>query len=169
MIQAGSSLEEVMRQPSPPVMHQKSTGAGGGVIAILEICESDFTKALSKIEQEESDGAELYDSTTQENKQSMTLKSQAVSYKTQEFKSLDKALADMVSDKGTMETELKAVLEYGSKVKDRCVAKPESFEQRKSRREAEIAGLKEALGVLESETALVQVRSNHRRQRALRL
>merc|ERR1719473_424789 len=90
------------------------------------------------------------------------MKEQDVTYKTQEFKSLDKSIADMSSDKSGKSTELKAVMEYYAKVKDRCIAKPESYEERKARREAEIAGLKEALSILESETALVQMRSKRR-------
>ncbi|CAK0796495.1 unnamed protein product [Prorocentrum cordatum] len=94
---------------------------------------------------------------TQENKKTTELKAQDVTYKVQEFKSLDKSLADMGSDKESMDAQLKAVLEYYAK--DRCVAKPEGYEERKRRRDAEVAGLKEALSILESETALVQVRS----------
>jgi len=52
--------------------------------------------------------------------------------------------------------ELSAVLEYYAKIKERCIAKPETYEERKRRRVAEITGLKEALAILQDETALVQ-------------
>merc|ERR1740120_617004 len=91
------------------------------------------------------------DKTTQENKVTKTMKSQDVVYKTQEYKSLDKSVADMTSDRAGKDTQLKAVLDYYAKVKDRCIAKPETYEERKARRESEIAGLKEALSIPESE------------------
>jgi len=47
-------------------------------------------------------------------------------------------------------------MDYYAQIKDRCIAKPESYEDRKARREAEIEGLKSALQVLEDETAFVQ-------------
>merc|ERR1712151_1206174 len=103
----------------------------------------------AKEEAEESDAQAEYDKTTQENEVTKTMKSQDVVYKTKEFKSLDKSIADMTTDRSGKDTELKAVLEYYAKVKDRCIAKPESYEERKARRESEIAGLKEALSILE--------------------
>ena len=77
-------------------------------------------------------------------------------YKTQEYTGLDKNIADMTADRETVDTELSAVMDYYSKVKDRCIAKPETYETRKARREAEINGLKQALSILEDETAFVQ-------------
>merc|ERR1719436_838039 len=146
-------------QPARPVIHSKATGAGGSIIGILEVVESDFAKNLAQEEAEESDAQAEYDKTTQENEVTKTMKEQDVLYKTKEFKSLDKSIADMSGDKASQDTELKAVLEYYAKVKDRCIAKPETYEERKARREAEIAGLMEALSILESETAFVQLRA----------
>merc|ERR1719215_905455 len=143
-------------QPAMPAKHSKSGGAGQSIIGILEVCESDFSKSLAKEETEEADSAAEYDKITQENKLSKTTKDQDVKYKTQEFKSLDKEISELTGDKDTLSTELGAVNEYYSKLRERCVAKPESYEDRKARREAEINGLKEALQVLEEETAFVQ-------------
>jgi len=150
-------------QPAKPEQHQKSTGAGQSIIGMLEVVESDFSETLAKVETEEADAASEYDKTTQENKISKTMMSQDAKYKQQEATSLDKAVSELTSDKDTTGTELSAVLEYYGKLKDRCVAKPESYGDRKDRREAEIAGLKEALDVLENETAFVQ-----RKRRGLR-
>jgi len=150
-------------QPAKPINHKKSGGAGGSIISILEVCESDFSDALSKAETEESDAADEYDKITQENKIVKTTKDQDVKFKTQEFKTLDKEITELSSDKDTTSTELAAVNEYYGKLKDRCVAKPESYEARKKRRESEIAGLKQALNILESETAFFQ-----RKRRGLR-
>merc|ERR1712050_266102 len=128
-----------------------------------EVCESDFASNLAKEETEESDSQATYDKITQENKVTKTTKEQDVTYKTQESKSLDKTTSDISSDRETTGSELAAVNEYYAKIKDRCIAKPETYEERKARREAEIAGLKEALSTLEEETAFVQ-----RKRRVLR-
>jgi chromosome segregation ATPase len=144
------------QQPPLPEKHEKASGAGNSIIGILEVCESDFAKNLAERETSEADAEAQYQKITQENKVTKTLKDQDVKYKTAEFKSLDKAISEMTSDKETSTTELDAVLEYYSKLKDRCIAKPETYEERKRRREAEIAGLKEALTILENETAFMQ-------------
>merc|ERR1719230_1389344 len=117
-------------------MHSASGGAGGSIIDILEVCESDFSKNLAAEETQEADALAVYEKETQDNKMANTMKTQDAKYKTN--------------------TELGAVLDYYAKIKERCVAKPESYEERKTRREAEIKGLKEALEILESETAFMQ-------------
>jgi chromosome segregation ATPase len=150
-------------QPAKPAKHEKSTGAGQSIINILEVCESDFSENLAKEETEEANSAAAYDKTSQENKIAKVQMEQDVKYKTQEFKSLDKQIGELGSDKSTAANELGAVMEYYSGIKVRCVAKPESYADRKARRESEIAGLKEALDILENETAFMQ-----RKRRGLR-
>merc|ERR1712113_780268 len=158
-LQDGSQLAALMHQPAPPPAHKKSSGAGQGIISILEVCESDFAENLAKENTEESDAQTEYDKTTQENKVAKTLKEQDVKYKTQEIKALGKALTELTADKESAETEHAAVMEYYEKIKDRCIAKPETYEERKRRREAEIKGLQEALSILENETAFMQRKS----------
>mmetsp|Transcript_95043 Transcript_95043/g.220612 ORF Transcript_95043/g.220612 Transcript_95043/m.220612 type:complete len:710 (-) Transcript_95043:67-2196(-) len=151
------------RQPAVPELHSKATGAGQSIIGILEVVESDFAKSLAAEETQEDSAQGEYEKTTQANTVTKTLKDQDVKYKTQEYESLDKSLSEMSGDRETADTQLSAVLEYYAKLKERCIAKPETYEQRQKRRAAEIQGLKEALSILEDETAFVQ-----RGQRGLR-
>merc|ERR550539_1456336 len=157
MIQEGD-MRDMMQQPAMPEKHSKATGAGEGIIGILEVCESEFAKNLASETSQEDDAEAAYQKKTQENKVTKTLKDQDVKYSTQEFQTLDKEIAELSADKETTSSELSAVLEYYAKIKDRCIAKPESHETRKARREAEIQGLKEALAILQDETAFVQRR-----------
>merc|ERR1719263_875182 len=90
---------------------------------------------------------------------------QDVKYKTKESNGLDKSVAEHSSDKAGVETELAAVNEYLAQLEGRCIAKAETYGERKARREAEIAGLKEALTVLENETAFIQKSSRNLRVR----
>jgi len=150
----GESIGSFMQQPAAPEKHEKSSGAGGSIINILEVAESDFTKNLAAEESEEADAQEEYEKTTQENKINRATMEQDVKYKTKEHVSLDKAVAEDTADRDGLQTELDAVLDYYEKIKDRCIAKPETYEERKKRREAEIAGLKEALSILEGQAFL---------------
>merc|ERR1719163_240275 len=155
-------MQEAVKQPAPPEKAEKSSGAGGGIISILEVIESDFAKNLATEDAEESDAASSYDKQTQANKITKAEKEQDSKFKTQEFKSLDKSISDLEADKATEMSELAAVDEYWAKINERCVAKPSTYEERVARREAEITGLRDALAALES-AALMQVGSRARR------
>merc|ERR1719327_1700884 len=144
MIQNDAQLSSFMQQPAKPAAHGKASGAGGSIINILEVCESDFATNLAKEEAEEADAQSEYEKTTQENKVSKSMKEQDVKYKSAEATSLDKTISELSSDRDTTNTELGAVMEYYGQIKARCIAKPETYEERRARREAEINGLKEA-------------------------
>jgi len=146
----------MIQQPAMPEHHEKSGGAAGAIIGILEVCEDDFAQNLAKENTAESDAQSSYDSTTQENKIATAEKEQTSKYKTQEAAGLDQAIAELSSDRATASEEHAAVMDYYAKIKERCIAKPETYEDRKNRRQAEIEGLKQALSILENETALLQ-------------
>merc|ERR1719162_455971 len=159
----------LIQQPAAPAGHQADAGAGGSIISILEVAESDMAKELVKVETQEEDEAAAHEETTQQNKMTALAKGQDVKYKTQEAAGLDKSITELSNDLGTTSNELGAVNSYYTKLTGRCVAKPTSYEERKAAREAEIKGLKEALDVLENEAALVQRGSKRNMRGALQL
>merc|ERR1719414_909469 len=102
-----------------------------------------------------------FEAQTKENEIEKAAKDQDVAYKSKESAGLDKAVAEASSDRSGVQTELDAVNEYLATLKKECTEVAETYAERKARFEAEIAGLKEALQILESETALLQKGSKH--------
>merc|ERR1719262_1269933 len=149
LLQGAGKLGSFMQQPARPELHSKASGSGTNIVGILEVVESDFATNLAKEESAEATAQEAFEKMTQENKITKASKGQDIKYKSEEAASLDKEIAELSSDRETTSTEHAAVLEYLGKLNDRCVAKPETYENRKQRRDAEIAGLKEAMSVLE--------------------
>mmetsp|Transcript_162516 Transcript_162516/g.312015 ORF Transcript_162516/g.312015 Transcript_162516/m.312015 type:complete len:448 (+) Transcript_162516:2-1345(+) len=145
-----------VQQPAAPATFTAKAGAGTSIVELLEVVESDFAKNLAAEETEESDQAVVFEKTSQENKITTAMKSKDVKYTEAEIKGLAKTIAELSADKDSMSTELQSILEYDASLKQRCTAKPEMYEDRKARREAEIAGLKQALQILETETAFMQ-------------
>jgi hypothetical protein len=162
-----SLMQETVTQPSYPQKAEKSTGAGGGIISLLEVIESDFAKNLATEDAVESDAESSYNKQTRANKIAKAQKEQHIKLMTQEFKSLDKSISDLEADKATDVQELAAVEAYFGKIKERCIAKPSTHEDRVARRDAEIKGLKDAMAALESE-ALMQLGSQRARRTHLR-
>jgi len=131
--------------------HAADEGGGAGIIGLLEVVESDFSKGLIEMTSTEEAAQAAYDTKT-------VTKEHDIKYKTEEATGLDQATAEATSDRSGVQEELDAVLEYLKGIEDRCIAKPESYEERVARREAELAGLKEALSILENETSFLQLK-----------
>jgi len=136
--------------------HSAAEGTSSGVIGMLEVVESDFSKGLAEMIAVEEQSAAEYQMEIVKNDVLKKMKEQDVKYKTKEYVGLDKSVTEHTSDREGAQDELDAVMEYLKKLDDMCVAKPESYSDRAARREAEIGGLREALSILESETAFVQ-------------
>jgi len=133
--------------------HSASTDSASGIIGLLEVAESDFARSLAEARANEEDSQNEYDTTTQDNRELTASKKAATSGKQDEVGRLEQAIADADADRAGVNDELNAVLEYLEKLRPQCTTQPESYEERKKRREAEIDGLKQALDILENETA----------------
>lgn len=136
--------------------HEDSSGAGGSIIGLLEVVESDFSKGLSELVATEEAAVKEHKAMTDTTQIDIATKTQDGKYKTKEHKSLDKAIAEFTSDTESVKEELSAVAEFIAQLNKECVTKPESYAEKKKRREAEIAGLKDALEIMENEAALIQ-------------
>jgi uncharacterized coiled-coil DUF342 family protein len=136
--------------------HGAAEGAGSGIIGLLEVAESDFTKGLTEMTAAEETAASDYEAYSKEDEIATVTKQKDVEYKTKEAAGLDKSVTELSTDLQAVTDELTAVLEALDKLKEMCVAKAEPYAERKARRESELAGLKEALQILEGEAALLQ-------------
>merc|ERR550537_1320254 len=141
--------------------HSAADGAASGIIGLLEVCESDFTKGLTEMTATEETAAAEYEAYCKQDEVATVKKQQDVKYKTQEAAALDKSVSELSTDLETVTDELTAVLKGLEKLEEMCVAKAEPYAERKARRESEIAGLKEALEILEGQAALIQKASKH--------
>merc|ERR1719324_2176038 len=135
-----------------------------GIVGLLEVVESDFSKSLAEMIAIEESAAAEYEKTMKENEITRATKEKSVEYKTKEFKGLDESVSETNADRQTSQAELDAVVEYLGKLAEMCTSKVETYEERKAAREAELAGLKKALEILSSEAVLLQQKSH----RALR-
>merc|ERR1719299_228506 len=133
------------------------------IISVLEMSEEDFTTLLAETEATEDEAAKAYKTLTDENKMSKVTKETEAKGKASEVKSLTVQLGHSKEDHAATSSELDAVNAYIDKLRPQCEEKAMSYEEKKAKREAEIAGLKEALEILAGDgLALVQTKRNLR-------
>jgi predicted nucleic acid-binding Zn-ribbon protein len=146
-----------------PEFGSAKSGAADVIVGILEMSNEDFVKLHSETETSEMEAQEGYEKMMNDSKASKGAKEAEVKASISEIKSLKVALENHGEDKSMTSSELDAVLSYIEKLKPQCEEKVMSYAEKKARREAEIAGLKEALEILASEAALVQTGRSLRR------
>merc|ERR1719337_216450 len=133
------------------------------IISVLEMSEEDFTTLLAETEATEDEAAKAFKTLSDENKVSKVTKETEAKGKASEVKSLTVQLEHSKEDHASVSTEFDAVLAYIDKLKPQCEEKAMSYEEKKAKREAEIAGLKEALEILSGGLAFVETKHNLRR------
>jgi len=155
---SGEALIQIAKQA--PEFGASRSDASHMIIEILQVAQEDFSRLLAEAETTEAEAKESYKTLIQENKVAKAKKEAAVKAKTSEAKTVEVSLTHHKQDWETVSAELDAVTEYLEKLKPQCENKAMTYEERKARREAEVAGLQEALTILEGEdiAAFIQKR-----------
>jgi len=144
------TLKEYYGKDSSEYSHENKEGGASGVIALLEVCESDFAKNLAEITTTEEAAVAAYEEQSQKNSIEKTVKEGDIKYKTKEATALGKTASELKADHSGLSEELDAVVEYLQQLTAECTIVPETYEETQKRRASEIAGLKEALAALSS-------------------
>lgn len=138
------------RVPGAPEMESGSyTGmANGGVLGLMEVCQSDFEKLLAETEAGEADSARVFEEFQADSAQDKAVKETDQKHKVAEKSTKESDKATAMKDLRITHEELSAAMEYYEKLKPDCEVKVISYAEKKAAREAEIESLKEALGLL---------------------
>jgi hypothetical protein len=147
-IQTGSSTQG--RQPGSPEMEEGAyTGMGnGGVLGLMEVCQSDFEKLISETSATEAEAAKVYDEFMADSDQDKAVKNADQKHKMTAKTGKESKLATAKKDLRITEEELAAAMAYYEKLKPSCEEKVMSYEEKVAQRKAEIESLKEALEIL---------------------
>merc|ERR1719380_274117 len=124
---------------------------GGGVMGMLEVCESDFARLESETTAGEAENSKSYDEFMADSTASKDAKTAEMKDKESEKQAKESAKATAEKDLKGVSEELTAALAYYEKLKPSCVDAGESYEERVARRKEEIESLKEALKILAGE------------------
>merc|ERR1719214_450704 len=155
-----SATTHLMSKSEQPELGGAKSDIAHTIISVLEMSEEDFTTLLAETEATEDEAAKAYKALTDENKVSKVTKETEAKGKASEVKSLTVQLEHSKEDHASVSKELDAVLAYIDKLKPQCEEKAMSYEEKKAKREAEIAGLKEALEILSGQGVAMLFQSN---------
>jgi hypothetical protein len=149
LVQQPSAMDDA---PDTFTTGYKGLGAeSGGVVGMIEVIASDFSRLESDTTSAEEQAAAEYKEFMNDSEVDKAMKNQDADNKEKTITRKSGDLTETKKDlKGTQE-ELDAALAYYDKLKPSCVDSGVSYDDRVARREEEIQSLKEALKILAGE------------------
>lgn len=127
------------------------------IIEYLQTAQEDFEKIRQVTETAEKTGVADYEKDVQAAKVSLAKKNALIDGKTRERAGIKVMIGQVTDDLANASKAWEAATEYLKNKKEECANKAMSYEERKRRREEEIAGLQEALEILSSDDSFLQV------------
>merc|ERR1719456_719074 len=144
-----TALVQSGQSPMPETFDEAYTGqSSGGVLSMLEVCQSDFARLEADTTSGEEASAEEFAKFTSDSAVDKATKTADMKNKGEMKVKAESALQTAKKDLEGVTAELDAAMEYYEKLKPSCVDAGESYEERVARREDEIQSLKEALKIL---------------------
>jgi BMFP domain-containing protein YqiC len=124
---------------------------GANIVGLLEVIESSFAKNMADLQSQDRNAQESFEELRRGSKSLKGQKEADVKHMTTEATNLERTVTELQSDEASARQQLDAVNEYYGRLKTECSpAKADSSEQRATRRNKEMDGLREALSILES-------------------
>mmetsp|Transcript_139170 Transcript_139170/g.242197 ORF Transcript_139170/g.242197 Transcript_139170/m.242197 type:complete len:711 (-) Transcript_139170:173-2305(-) len=125
--------------------------AGKGVIAILEIAVEDFKELYEETYSKEETDSQEYNDMKQATAVKLASFEKSLEYKNQQKTKLDLYISEQKQDLTELEKEASATQTYVETLTKQCTITAPTYEERKTRREAELESLKNALAILKGE------------------
>jgi hypothetical protein len=123
----------------------------GGVLALLEVVQSDFATLQADTEAAEAASQKAYDEFMVEAKRNKATASRKIEMNSADKAAAESRLREDVADMKSTQDQLLAADRYHEKLVPQCIDPGQTFAERTASREAEIKSLKEALAILSSE------------------
>merc|ERR1719428_1561950 len=148
-----TALVQASQSPMPETFDGSYTGmASGGVLGMLEVCESDFARLDADTAAAEDTAASEYGDFMSDSAEDKATKSATMKHKENKKTESESSLLTAKKDLVAVNEELDAALEYYDKLKPSCVDAAESYEERVARRKAEIESHQKALKILSGDS-----------------
>jgi predicted nucleic acid-binding Zn-ribbon protein len=121
-----------------------------GVVALLEVIQSDFANLEATTLAAEAESQKAYEDFMNESKKSQAKKERKIEMNDSDKAAAESQLQTDIADLKATQDELIAAEAYYERLVPQCIDKGMTFEERTKARESEIASLKEALGILDT-------------------
>jgi len=138
----------------PSGNYEGNQAAGGGIIGILEVIQSDFKRSIAMAEQAEKDSYSEFAQYDKESKRSMSSKTEGLDNAQDDLKI---ASGDLVATLNKLKDNQKLLdmsLQALETLRPACIDTGMSWDEKTKRRDAEIQALKDALEVFEDPNGL---------------
>jgi len=151
---SGAALLQAKGHQVPEMASYTGMQSGkGGVLGMLEVIESDFTRLRSETEANENSAAQEYSSFMKESETAKKQKHDAEFQLSLEKDQEEFEKSRVEKDLAAVQEELKQANAYFAELKPSCLQVHVSFEERVQARKEEIEALKEAYKILHAKSA----------------